>query len=244
MYTGTENVVFLLGGTNTRFSIGTAGSCSLVGTLIDHAIWKADILIDVKTTPLYGTQHFGTNANGTRGLPDLIKSVSEDLAAYYTIRGMPKNLRSELMDLGESLYKSGMNLLDSIADGSIQISDYQLGDTGQPQTTDLFVDIIGEVITMDGTDTIDLDNQKVKKFSERVTGTAIDGTFLYIRDTDYKIYYWDDKASGTWAGYIRRMGGGSITDGQDVKIDYTYWKDHPLYEQGKRIYGQGDAKEL
>lgn len=241
MYSATTDIINVLGGTNTRFSVGTGGTNSIRSTIIEYFIGRADNIIDLKTEPIYGTQHFGTSDNGTRGLPQTIRDISADLGAYYTIRGLPVDLRNQLVDLSKKLKEDAYNLLDDLANGKILIPGYSVGDSNIPKTSDYTVTIYDECITLDGTATSALEYQKILKYSERVHGTALDSTTVYTRDVDYKIYYYPE--DGDNAGYLRRYGT-TIPDGSDVLVDYTVEKEHDIIGKIDQLYGYTDPPDL
>jgi len=242
-YSGTQDIIFTLGGTNSRFSVGTTGTHALAGTMIDFFIQKADNLINFRTEGIYGTSHFGTSSSGTRGLPAIIKDISTDLASYYVIRSLPMDLRNQLVDMAKRLKDDVFNVLDSVADGSEAIPGYAVGDSGIPSASDLFVKVYDESVVMTGTELQGLEHDKVIKGSERVHGTSLDGTTVYTKDTDYKIYYFEDALNGGAVGNIRRIGT-TIADGQTVLVDYSYYPDHSLIGRPEDIMGQSDAPEL
>ena len=241
MYSGTLDVINVLSGTNSRFSVGTAGSCSINSSVIEYFIGRADNIIDLRTEPIYGTQHFGTGAYGTRGLPQTIRDISADLAGYYTIRALPVSLRNELEDLKKTLKEDAYNLLDSLSKGEILIPGYSIGNSNIPKTSDYTFNIYDECVTLTGTQTSALAYQKVLKYSERVHGTALDSTTVYTRDVDYKIYYYPE--DGDNAGYIRRFGT-TIPAGSDVLVDYVVEKEHDIIGKIDQTYGYTEPPDI
>ena len=101
-YCGTLDVVRVLGGTR-RFSVGTHGTNMTDNPIIEDMIAKASAVIDYELSPIYGTQGFGTSASGTRGLPDIIKSITEDFAGYYLVSAMGVPVKTDLGNYGKEL---------------------------------------------------------------------------------------------------------------------------------------------
>ena len=122
---------------------------------------------------------------------------------------------------------------------SIIIPTYTIEDTALPKASDLSFKVYAEEVTMSGTTLQNLNYVRVIPGSVRVTGTAIDGTLVYTRSTDYEVYEWDTLSGGNNYGQIRRLSAGSITDGQIVNVDYEVWNDHVFLSGGdKLLWGQ------
>ena len=98
-----------------------------------------------------------------------------------------------------------------------------------------------EVVTLSGTALTDLAWRKVVPYSEDVKINVLDGTTTYTRDTYYKMYYFNDRTSGTNFGKIRRLASGSITDGQQVKVTYNVYKEHVFGIVDRQAMGQEDS---
>ncbi len=240
MYSVQQDVETVLGGTS-KITVGTNGTNMTNETIIGSFILKADVFIDAKLNQLYGTQGFGTSVNGTRGVPAIVKSISEDLAASYVIDSLIIPNKTTWSDYGKVLKDRAEDLLKQIATGELVLVGYTPEETAMPQASDFSFDSTDEVVSMSGTTLIQLNWQKVMAFSEVVTGTTLDGTRVYTRGSDYNIYYYDDPASGTNAGHIRRLDTGSIGDGQDIKIRYKVFKDANFGVRDKRLWGQVDS---
>lgn len=239
MYSGTTNIIDILGGTK-RITVGS-GTNMITTNTIEYMIQKADALIDGYLNNIYGTTGFGTSSSGTRGLPALIKSVSEDLASAYTIDSITVPVENSLVDYGTRLQSRAMSTLEKILSGEIILTGYAPGETAIPQGGDYDFTVYDEVKTMSGTSLINMAWQKIVPYSEKVMGTALDGTLTYTRNVDYKMYYWDDTDSGLNYGKIRRLSTGSITAGQDVKVTYNVYKDSVFGIRDARAMGQEDS---
>lgn len=238
-YSGTQNIIDILGGTK-RISVGS-GTNMILASTIEYMITKADSLIDGYLNNIYGTNGFGTSANGTRGVPALIKSVSEDLGGAYTIDSITVPIDNSLVSYGTRLQTRAMSVLEKILSGELMLTGYAPEQTGVPQGSDFDFPVYDELITLTGTNMIEMTWQKVLPYSEKVMGTALDGTRVYLRDTDYKMYFWNDVESGENYGNIRRISTGSITAGQDVKVSYRVYKDPVFGIRDARVSGETDS---
>lgn len=239
MYSGTNDVINIFGGTK-RITVG-AGTFMVTTALIENMINKADALIDGYLNNIYGTQGFGTSVNGTRGVPALIKSVSEDLAAAYTIDAVTMPIENTLVDYGTRLQVRAMTTLQQILAGEIILTGYSAEETAIPAGSDFDFVVYDELVTLSGTELTNLVWQKVVPYSEDVKINVLDGTTTYTRDTDYKMYYFNDRTSGTNFGKIRRLSTGSITDGQQVRVTYNVYKDPVFGIRDARMMGQSDS---
>ena len=240
-YSGTSDVINSIGGTK-NINVGTAGTCDINTAYIETMITKADVLIDVHTDRIYGTNHFGTNQYGTRGVPSVIKSISEDLAGYYVLDSLSSDVQNKVSTFGSRLKDRAMELLNQIAIGDIILTGYTPETTILPIASDFSFDVFDEIVTLSGTALTNLKWQKIIAYSEKVMGTALDGTLTYTRDIDYKFYYWDDRTSGENYGKIRRLSTGSVVSGQDVKVSYKVYKDNNFGLRDARAWGQADSE--
>lgn len=239
-YSGTLDVLNILGGTG-KVSVGTSGTCITSTNIIENFITKADVLIDSKLYQMYGTQGFGTSASGTRGLPALVKSISEDIASYYLVESFSSPARGQFAEYGQRLHDRAMGLLDQIMAGEVILAGYSPDTIAMPTSSDLSFDVNEEVVTLSGTSLTNLAWKKVIAHSEVVMNNTLDGTVVYTRDTDYKMYYYDNGVNDSTTGMIRRLATGSLTDGQSVKVTYKVWKDANFGIRDARVYGQTDS---
>ena len=244
-YSGTQNIIDILGGAN-KISVGTSGTADISAATIELFISKADAYIDYKLMPIYGTNGFGTSSLGTRGVPSIVKSISEDIAAYYVISSLSTPLKIEENDFAKQLWDRANGILGTLATGNITLPGYSVDENNLPASNIMTFDVFDEIVTMTGTDVIDLSYAKVVAGSERVHGTTIDGTRVYTKGEAYQIYYWNDKTSGLNYGKIRRLatGGatGTITDGQDISIDYKVWNANVFSSPDKEVWGDPQAR--
>jgi hypothetical protein len=238
-YSGTSDVINIFGGTK-RITVGS-GTNMVTTALIESNITKADALIDGYLNNIYGTSGFGTSVNGTRGVPALIKSISEDISASYTIDSVTVPIENTLVDYGTRLMVRAMSTLEKILAGEIILTGYTPEETAIPQGSDYDFTVYDELVTLSGTALTNLVWQKVVPYSEDVMENVLDGTTVYTRDTDYKMYYFNDRTSGTNFGKIRRLPSGSITDGQQVKVTYNVYKEHVFGIRDARAMGQEDS---
>jgi hypothetical protein len=236
MYSGTQDCINVLGGTKS-ISVGS-GTCITTTTVIEYFINKADVLIDSNVSNLYGSYAFGTSAYGTKGVPGLITSISADLSAWYLTDSITTPNKSTYFEYGVRLHDRAMELLNQISDGSLVLTGYTKQEGGLPVASDYTFDN-SEVITLSGTNLTDLQYEKVIEFSEVVTGTSLDDTTAYVRDVDYKMYYYDNPATLDNAGQIRAIGTNLID--MPVKIRYKVIHDPVFGRNDCRVWGQVDA---
>jgi len=237
MYSGTQDVINVLGGTKS-LSVGN-GTHIIAGATIEYFINKADVLIDSEVSGIYGSYCFGTTAYGTKGVPGLITSISADLAGWYVADSITTPNKSTYYEYGVRLHDRAMELLGQVKDGSLILTGYTKEEIGIPLSTDYTFDY-NETVTLTGTTLVKLAYDKIVGFSDVVSGTLIDDTTVYVRDVDYKVYYFDDPATKTNMGNIRRIGT-TITDGQDVAIRYKVISDPVFGRNDSRVWGQVDA---
>ena len=238
MYSGTQDILNILGGTRI-ISVGTAITAITTTETIEYFIQKADALIDAKVANLYGTSAFGTSSGGTHGVPEIIKSISADLASWYLVDAISMPNKNSYYEYGSRLFSRASDLLSQVSNGELLLNGYSKQEASMPVASDYTFDQI-EYITLSGTNLVKLAWDKVIQYSEVVSGTAIDGTTNYTRDVDYKMYYYDDVVNQNIAGNIRRIGT-TIADGQDVKIRYKVIKDPVFGIRDSRVWGQIDS---
>ena len=118
-YSGTGDIINRWNGTR-RITVG-AGTFMITTNVIEAMITKADAIIDVYTSNIYGTTGFGTNVYGTKSVPPIIKSISEDLAAAYCIDGLVIPVEDELLSYGTRLEERAMGLLEKISAGELPL---------------------------------------------------------------------------------------------------------------------------
>jgi hypothetical protein len=238
-YVGTNDVINIFGGTK-RITVGS-GTNMVTTALIESNILKADALIDGYLNNIYGTSGFGTSASGTRGVPALIKSISEDISAAYTIDSVTLPIENSLVDYGTRLMVRAMSTLEKILAGEIILTGYSAEETAIPQGGDYDFTVYDELVSLSGTELVNLSWRKVVPYSEDVKENVLDGTTVYTRDTDYKMYYFNDRTSGTNFGKIRRLATGSITNNQQVKVTYNVYKEHVFGIVDRQAMGQADS---
>lgn len=233
-YSSVADIIRVLGGTK-RVDFSLSGTSAGIGTSdIGTFISYVDAEIDWKLAHLYGTRGFGTSSNGTRGLPTLITRISAYLTASDVVDTLYVSVEPDQYTWGERLREKANKLLDELASGNKIIAGFVETDFGIPRSNQLFRDVYDDAIKLSGTTLTELSFAKVVKFSERVTGTAIDGTTVYARGVDYNVYYYGDRDSGTMFGNIRRLSAGAIADGQDVSVDYKIYNDHIFKDDDDR----------
>src|SRR3990167_7900588 len=171
-YTTPNDVIRIIGGTR-RVDFGTSATSSGLGTAdIGTFVLEADALIDFELAHIYGTAGFGTSTYGTRGLPTIIKRISTFLAASDTVTALFTSTQPEQYTWGDRLRKIGDDLLKELSSGQKILAGFVINDFGIPRSNQLYRDVYDNIITMGGTNLIELAFAKVVKFSERVTGTA------------------------------------------------------------------------
>lgn len=119
----------------------------------------------------------------------------------------------------------------SIADGQTVHIDYSYF-TQDYFKVDFSGSVVGEAVTLSNQDWEALEKYGVTTSTVVVTNTA--GTVTYVENTDYEL------KTESNVTYIRRLATGSITDGQQVHVDYDYayvsGLQHPTIEDGGYWY--------
>ena len=222
LYCGTNDVALRVGGTRSRLSIGTGGTAAIHPDAIGSFIIESSDYIDFLLSDRYGTFGWGTNAGGTKEVPSIIKQITSYFAAAKAIESLEMTVAPNKSEWTEALEKKAMSMLQPLIDGEKVIPGSTASETDHllPKASDFVKFVKAEKVTLSGTTLVNLQFKKMLSKSEKVYGTVLDAGTLYVKGTDYQVYYYDQGTTGDIYGAIRRLGTSAIADGQDVFIDY------------------------
>jgi len=196
--------VLMSGGVYPRIKIGNASTDNITEAQITA-------FIDAQESYISGRLGFTPSAT----IEAILKEAATYLSCYniysaVIIRSEGDEIPANVVVWGES----GEKWIDDMLAGRIQIQPGKWGvkPTTKPRSSG-FRQIREEEVYMTDQDYLSLDHQHVLKFTE-VVYDDLDKTNVYVRDTDYEIFY--------DTGEIRRLSGGNITDKQTVYVDYFY----------------------
>jgi hypothetical protein len=224
-YIGTDYVTDLVA---DRFSFGTNGNNIMTVNQGTKMIQRAQELIDFKLQPIYGTFSplFGTNGMGTLEVPPIIQQICGYMTAGLCIYNSSLHTIESNRIWGTDLYMHGWSLLESLINGEAEAVPFAgtLSGAQSPKSGNEFTKVKGEVVIMSGTSLLPLNYEALVYGSEKVYSTS-DGTSpqVYRKGADYDVFYFGEDLTGTNGGRIRRISNGSISDGQNVRIDYSFY---------------------
>jgi hypothetical protein len=210
-----------------RFSFGTSGNNYITENQGTKLIQRAMELIDFKLQNVYGTTSplFGTNSLGTSIVPPIIQQICGYMTAGLCIYNTSLHTIESNREWGTNMYMHGFSLLENLITGEAEAVPFNgtLSGGQSPASGGEYTKVRGEVVHMSGTNLHALNYMSVIYGSEKVYAVN-DGTSpqVFRRGSDYELFYFNEDLTGTNSGRIRRMSTGSITDGDNVRIDYTY----------------------
>ena len=180
-------------------------------------------LLDFRGRPsgklsLYGTYNHNRNDQG------LTRLVAQTLAGGFTYLPLPDletslGARAEQSDADQ--YTSNVHALDGSLRykrqlwlGSLQASYAAKYEQRDQQAANPLVDVFDELHTLPGTTQVPLNNRHVVAGS--VVVTNLTQTQTYVENVDYLLVVVGEETR------VQRLASGSILDGENVLVDYTY----------------------
>jgi hypothetical protein len=210
-----------------RFNFGTSGTC-LMGTAQAQAIIDTMTnYIDMELTDFYGTVSplFGTNAYGTGTIPLVIKDICSDLSMGMMFQNTVLTITEKQNTWAQEIYGRGTEWLGKLKSGEWYVSEFKGTNlTSTPLVSGGETSVFGEILSLNNTDMVALNNRTVIDNSVIVYGTQALNPPVYRRYIDYNYWAYGKEKQGTNYGYIQSTGTGSITGNFPVVVDYLYKK--------------------
>ncbi len=225
-----------------RITFGTEGTNILTeeqGTMIINRVSK---YIDFELQNLYGTYEplFGTNNLGTLDVPQIIKDIATDLTVGMLYQNTWLSLTEEQRQWGLDIYNRGIEMLNKIKNGErLALPFAGTIDNGLiPHFNLACNNVYGEVITLEGTKLVELNNRKVIKKDFKVYGTELENPVQYQEGTHYNMFFYGEENTGTNYGYIKGITEGTLT----VRVDYKYLTNRIFYINDYLKWGESGVE--
>lgn len=180
-------------------------------------------LVDLRARPASQLSWFGTyNQNrNDQGDTQLVTQTLAGGLTYLPLPDLETSLGARMEQSDADQYTSSIRALDGALRykrqlwlGSLQASYAAKYEQRDQQAANPLVDVLDQLHTLTGTIQVPLNNLHVVAGS--VVVTNLTQTQTYVENVDYLLVVVGDETR------IQRLASGSILDGEDVLVDYTY----------------------